>query len=662
MIRFNPFLQTRCLVPNVIATGGIITEQIDNGITYKVHRFNTDGTFTIIKGGESLDYLVVGGGGGGAGTDSAFNGGGGGAGGAISSTFTTQPVTVSAGTHAITIGGGGTGGSLGGQGQQGGTTVFGTIDTALGGDGGTRLNGTNGIGGSAGVVSGATPGAGFSGNGTAGGGGGGGIGNAGGDRSGIDGGNGGNGFDATTYIGTSFGQSGFFSGGGGGGAANTDGTRGDGGLGGGGNGGTGAVNFGQAGRSTNTGGGGGGNGFTLRRTGGGGDRGIVVIKYPKFIDTCVPPPPPTPTISDINWSITASSTDPNITAGGSITIFGSAGLVLATGVQASGNGQIQLPAGELTTIGATASNANTGETLTSEAVLTLTIIGGNNPAGNPFVVTSTTGTINTNYIFPGDASGYTLNVDVVYNPSLDPDVTAFLAAAEITDPTIETAINDLVVGLKAEAIWDKMLAIYPFVGGTSTTHKWNLKNPVDTDAAFRLTFNGGLTHNSNGVTGNGSNAFYNTHITPVLDLQQNSASGWIYNRAGFGFDCGALNIGSFGFQFAANFNGSFSVRANDNSAQNLSAAAPGFFGINRNTSTSYQVWRSFTPQTININTTGLPTVNIVGLALNAGNDGIVLHGANNHAFTAVGESLTDTQAINLQSLVQTFQTELNRQV
>ena len=79
-------------------------------------------------------------------------------------------------------------------------------------------------------------------------------------------------------------------------------------------------------------------------------------------------------------------------------------------------------------------------------------------------------------------------------PAVDPDAQAFLTAAAITDPTITSAIDTLVVQLKADSIWSKMKALYPFVGGTASTHKYNLKNPLDTDAAFRLVFNGGWTH------------------------------------------------------------------------------------------------------------------------------------------------------------------------
>ena len=88
--------------------------------------------------------------------------------------------------------------------------------------------------------------------------------------------------------------------------------------------------------------------------------------------------------------------------------------------------------------------------------------------------------------------------------SLDVDAQAFITATGITDATQITAVNNLVLGLKGNNIWTKMKAIYPMVGGTATTHKFNLKNPLDTDAAFRLVFSGGWTHSANGALPNGT--------------------------------------------------------------------------------------------------------------------------------------------------------------
>ena len=91
--------------------------------------------------------------------------------------------------------------------------------------------------------------------------------------------------------------------------------------------------------------------------------------------------------------------------------------------------------------------------------------------------------------------------------SFDPDAQAFITAAAITDPTQQAAINTLVLDLKGYSIWSKFKAIYPIVGGTASSHKYNLKDPRDLDAAFRLTFATGWTHSANGMLPNGTTAF-----------------------------------------------------------------------------------------------------------------------------------------------------------
>jgi hypothetical protein len=92
-------------------------------------------------------------------------------------------------------------------------------------------------------------------------------------------------------------------------------------------------------------------------------------------------------------------------------------------------------------------------------------------------------------------------------PPIDSDASAFLTAAVISDPTIVDAINDLVLSLKSSGIWSKMIAFWPFVGGTAASHKWNLKDPRDLRDAFRLEYIGGVTHDSLGMKGNGTNGY-----------------------------------------------------------------------------------------------------------------------------------------------------------
>ena len=87
-----------------IASGG--TETTSG--SYKIHTFNSNGSFTVTSSpsGSLVDYLMVGAGGGGGATGSGNCGhGGGGAGGLVYRTGET----ISAGTYSIVIGTGGIG-------------------------------------------------------------------------------------------------------------------------------------------------------------------------------------------------------------------------------------------------------------------------------------------------------------------------------------------------------------------------------------------------------------------------------------------------------------------------------------------------------------------------------------------------------------------------
>jgi hypothetical protein len=79
-----------------------------------------------------------------------------------------------------------------------------------------------------------------------------------------------------------------------------------------------------------------------------------------------------------------------------------------------------------------------------------------------------------------------------------------------------TAINTLVVDLKSYGLWTLIDAFYPFVGGTSTSCKYNLKDPQDTNGAYRMTFAGSWTIDSNGVkpTSKSSSNYGDTYWNP----------------------------------------------------------------------------------------------------------------------------------------------------
>jgi len=94
----------------------------------------------------------------------------------------------------------------------------------------------------------------------------------------------------------------------------------------------------------------------------------------------------------------------------------------------------------------------------------------------------------------------------------DTDANDYISAASLTGGAQESAYK-LIVDLKSNSLYVKCVAIYPFKGSSSAQHKFNAKNPIDTDAAFRLIFTGAATFSNLGYQLNGS-SYANTKLTP----------------------------------------------------------------------------------------------------------------------------------------------------
>jgi len=258
----------------------------------------------------------------------------------------------------------------------------------------------------------------------------------------------------------------------------------------------------------------------------------------------------------------------------------------------------------------------------------------------------------------------------IYLPLIDPDAQAFITAAAINNPTQQQAINTLVVSLKGYGIWSKMKAIYPFVGGTASTHKWNLKDPRDLDAAFRLLFNGGVTHNANGVTFNGTNGWADTKMLLSTVLTEDDTHTSLYSRTN-----NAIAAVDMGCAFGAN-DIRMHLKWNDNNGYydmyntgtnrityNMSStASTGLFIANRTSNIVFNVWRNSIKLTTNTNiraSTYPPKVIIIGA--DSGNT-YQFFSNRNFAYASIGNGLTDTEATNLYTAVQAYQTTLSRQV
>ena len=246
--------------------------------------------------------------------------------------------------------------------------------------------------------------------------------------------------------------------------------------------------------------------------------------------------------------------------------------------------------------------------------------------------------------------------------SFDPDAQSFITAAGITDPTQKLAINTLVVSLKTDGLWSKMKAIYPFVGNTAFSHKFNLKNPLDTDAAFRLVFNGGWTHSTNGAQPNGTNGFANTFLNDNTSLALNSAHISIYSRTNVDAlycDMGMID-GVFESTIFSKFGNVFYPRIHaTNSGISNTSSSLGHFIANRITSTEIRARQNgVLKQVTNASVVKNNSVFHIGAA----NSPLPYYSPRQYAFSSIGDGLSDTEAANFYTAVQTFQTTLGRNV
>lgn len=276
-----------------------------------------------------------------------------------------------------------------------------------------------------------------------------------------------------------------------------------------------------------------------------------------------------------------------------------------------------------------------------------------------------------------------------FGSQFDPDAIAFLGAAAITDAMTLYAINNLVTGMKLNGLWTKMQAIYPFAGSTSTTQKWNLKDPRDLDAAYRLTFSGGWTHSSTGALPNGTNALASTFYT-YANATTNSTHLSHYSRTTSTPNVGQsrypVEIGNatqsstspvieYNLQVASDISPSISTSSRQYSdpgqpgpqingqvtVSNLgtSSGSQGFFIATRSSSTSHKVYKNGTQfGTTNTTTNTYTLSGSIVIQLAKGNGGS--YSNRECAFASIGTGLTDADAANFSTLVTTYLTTIQR--
>jgi hypothetical protein len=250
----------------------------------------------------------------------------------------------------------------------------------------------------------------------------------------------------------------------------------------------------------------------------------------------------------------------------------------------------------------------------------------------------------------------------------DADSLAFITAAGITDSAQRTAICRLVGALKSNNIWTKFIAIYPFIGGTASSHLVNLKTP----GTYNIVFNGGWTHSATGILANGVNAYANTNV-PMNALSQNDAHISIYSRTNSNIT--AIDLGvqftsiSFSSFIAARISGNFNSRLNTSGFTDAFTANTDSRGqflsyrnnslkitTRKNTDSGFAFNQTSTSAGVNTLPYFIGNINFNGSPLGG------YYSNREYAFASLGPALTPSETTVFYTIVQDYQIERNRQV
>lgn len=253
----------------------------------------------------------------------------------------------------------------------------------------------------------------------------------------------------------------------------------------------------------------------------------------------------------------------------------------------------------------------------------------------------------------------------------DADAQAYFTAnTSITSAADKNAINTFYLGLKSDGIYTKIKAMYLPIWGSAASCKWNLVNPLDTNAAFRLTFSTGWTFSSGGALPNGTSAYADTFYTPSVNGILNSSHISYYSR---------VNSASNGQTISAN-NSLGSAGGTSMYLKSISAGS--FYGnvdiypsvLSDYASTTNSDSRGFyiTSRTASNSQKGYKNGSVIGSSTSSGNRTnrslylaatnkdnpvqITEYGIYECAFASIGDGLTDTQVTNFYNRIQTLMT------
>ncbi len=252
-------------------------------------------------------------------------------------------------------------------------------------------------------------------------------------------------------------------------------------------------------------------------------------------------------------------------------------------------------------------------------------------------------------------------------PAYDPDAQAYFNVnTAITSTADKNAINQFYLDLKGFNIYTKIKVMILPIWLTAGNCKWNLIN----NRSFDLAFSTGFIFSSSGMTGNGTSSFANTFFNSSVYMLSTGHVGY-YSRtqtiAVNQSDIGNINSAVSPNKTSFIVSSSTSIQTRFGSGLIIATKSTtdnrGFILSSRlnNTSLKLYIKGILEATNTNNNTQITPNLNIYLSAYNnngtAGN-----YSTKQCCFYTMGDALTDTEATNFNTCVQTLMTHFGIQV
>lgn len=227
------------------------------------------------------------------------------------------------------------------------------------------------------------------------------------------------------------------------------------------------------------------------------------------------------------------------------------------------------------------------------------------------------------------------------------------------------ACSAVIYGFKNAGVYGRISTFYPFCGTTAATQKYNLMNAQNTDAAFRLVFNGGWTHSANGILPNGTTGYADTFWVPNTNASNAGCSFGLYNRSqnstnGQFMGCVSSSNRFLDFYVTGGIFGSRSG-INTNNLAFPSLSTIGSFVNRRNSTTDMQVYRNDWSSSISTAlATSMPTTQFTLGATRTAAASISLYNNWELACVFMCLGLTNSEALAMKNLQDTFAKIMNR--